>query len=47
MVATDQKSTIDTHIQKQKESKYNTKFSHQITKEKGEMKAVQKQIQSD
>ena len=41
------KSTIDTHIQKQKESKHNTKFSHQITREEGEMKDVQKQIQSN
>lgn len=29
IVAADQKSTTDTHKQKQKESKHNTKFSHQ------------------
>ena len=31
MVTTNQKSTIDTHTQKKKESKHNTKYSHQIT----------------
>ena len=33
MVTTNQKSTIDTHTQKKKESKHNTKVSYQITRE--------------
>ena len=33
MVSTNQKSTIGTHTKKKKESKYNTKVSHQITSE--------------
>ena len=33
MVTTNQKSTIDTHTKKKKESKHNTKVSHQITRE--------------
>ena len=33
MVTTNQKSTIDTHTQKKKESKHNTKVNHQITRE--------------
>ena len=32
MVTTSQKSTIDTHTKKKKESKHNTKYSHQITR---------------
>ena len=32
IVAANQKSTIDTHTQKKKESKQNTKVSHQITR---------------
>ena len=32
MATTNQKSTIDTHTQKEKESKHNTKYSHQITR---------------
>ena len=32
-VTTNQKSTIDTHTKKKKESKHNTKVSHQITRE--------------
>ena len=36
MVTKNQKSIIDTHTTKEKESKHNTKFSHQITrKQKG------------
>ena len=35
-VNTNQQSTIDSHAQKRKESKDNTKDSHQITKEKKE-----------
>ena len=34
MVTTNWKSTIDTHTKKKKESKRNTKVSHQITREK-------------
>ena len=33
MVTTEQKSTIDTHTKEKKESKHNTKISHQITRE--------------
>ena len=32
MVTTDQKSPIDRHTKKKKESKHNTKVSHQITR---------------
>ena len=34
MITTDQKSTIDTHTKKKKQSKHNSKHSHQITREK-------------
>ena len=34
MVTANQKSTIDIHTKKKKESKYNTKNSHQIAREK-------------
>ena len=33
MVTANQKSTIDTHTKKKKESKHNTKVSHQTTRE--------------
>ena len=33
MITTNQKSTIDTHTKKKKESKHNTKISHQLTRE--------------
>ena len=33
MVTANQKSTIDIHTKKKKESKHNTKDSHQITRE--------------
>ena len=33
MVTANQKSTIDTHTKKKKQSKYNIKVSHQITRE--------------
>ena len=33
MVTTEQKSTIDTHTNKEKEHKHNTKDSHQTTRE--------------
>ena len=33
MVTTNQKSTIDTHTNKKKQSKHNTKDSHQATRE--------------
>ena len=36
MVTTKQKSIIETHTQKRKESKCNTKDSHQITREQNE-----------
>ena len=40
MVTTNQKSTIDKHTKKKKQSKYNSKDSHQImrTKEEGKKK---------
>ena len=43
------KSTIDTNTKKKKESKQNTKVSHQITrtKEEGKTKHLQKQIQNN
>ena len=33
MITTNQKFVIDTHMKKKKESKYNAKVSHQITRE--------------
>ena len=39
-----QKSTVDTHTQKKKESKHNTKNSHQITKEGLRTKTNPKQL---
>ena len=33
IVTANQKSTIDAHIKRKKESKHNTKVSHQITRE--------------
>ena len=53
MATTNQKSTIDTHTQKEKESKHNTKYSHQITrkerKKKGrkEKRKLQKQPENN
>ena len=45
MVTANQKSTIDTHTNKKKQSKHNTKDSNQTTRE-GKKKDRQKQIQS-
>ena len=47
MVTANQKSIMDTHTKKKKESKHNTKDSHQITREenkrgKGKKKDLQK-----
>ena len=38
MVTTNQKSIINTHTQKRKESKHNTKDNHQITREESKRK---------
>ena len=38
MVTANQKLIIDTQMKKRKESKHNTKDSHQITKEEGKRK---------
>ena len=38
MVTTNQKSIIDTHTKKRKESKHNAKDSHQITREENKRK---------
>ena len=43
-----QKSTIDTHANKKKQSKHNTRDSHQATKEENKgKKDQQKQIQNN
>ena len=42
MVTTNQKSTIDTHTKKKKESKHNTKVSHQITREENKRGSEEK-----
>ena len=53
LVTKNQKSIIDTHTTKKKESKHNTKVSHQITRQgnkrgkKIEKKSFQKQIQNN
>ena len=50
MVTTSTKSTIDTHSQKKKQSKQNTKHSHQTTREqerKGRKNDLQEQIQDN
>ena len=44
MVTADGTFTIDTYTKKKKESKHNTKSSHQITRE-GKRKHLQEQIQ--
>ena len=41
-VTTNQKSTIDTHTKKKKESKHNTKVSHQITREENKRGSEEK-----
>ena len=38
LVTTNQKCVIDTHMKERKEFKYNTKDSHQITKEESKGK---------
>ena len=38
MVTSKQKSVIDGHTKKNKEYKYNTKYSHQIIREQGKKK---------
>ena len=52
IVATNQKSIIDIHTKKEKESKHNTKDSRQITREENKRrrnrkKNIQKQIQNN
>ena len=45
-VTVNQKSMIETHTNKKKQLKYNTKDSHQNTREEGKKKEQQKQIQN-
>ena len=40
MVTTQQKSVMDTHTQKKKEPKHNTKDRHQITREDGKRRTT-------
>ena len=51
MVTANQKSTTDTHTKKKKESKHNTKVTHQSqekrTREEGKKKHPKKQIQNN
>ena len=42
MVTTDQKSTIDTHTKKKKQSKHNSKDSHQIAREENKRRKEEK-----
>ena len=42
MVTTNQTSIIDTHTKMRKESKYNTKDNHQITREQKKRKGTKK-----
>ena len=42
MVTENRKSTIDTHIKKKKESKLNTKVSHQITRDENKRRKEEK-----
>ena len=44
MVSANQKSTIDTHIKKKKESKHNTKVSYQITRQQDKEEGKEKQL---
>ena len=46
MVTTNQESIIDKHTQKRKESKHNTKDSHQIIREESKRKKEQKELQN-
>ena len=46
MVTANKKSTIDIQTNKKKQSKHNTKDSHQTTREEGKKKEQQKQIQN-
>ena len=43
MVTTNQTSVIGTHAQKRKESKHNTKDSHQITREESKRRKEKQQ----
>ena len=49
MVTANQKSVIDIYTKKKKESKHNTKESHQITREENKRRKenLQKQIQNN
>ena len=51
MITAKQKSIIDIHTEKKKESKYNTNGSHQITREEkkkgGKKEDPQKQVQNN
>jgi len=42
MATANQKYIIDTHAHKRKESKHNTKDSHQVTREKSKRRKEQK-----
>ena len=45
VVTTNEKPKIDTHTQKRKESKHNSKYSHQITTEKSKTTRNKKELQ--
>ena len=49
MITTNQKPTTRTHMSKKKQSKHNTKYSHQATKtgNKGRKEKRQTKIQND
>ena len=47
MITANRKFVIDTHTQKKKESKHNTKVSHQITREEYKTGREGKHIQSE
>ena len=47
MVIAKQKFIIDTHMNKKKQSKQNTKDSHKTIREEGKKKDQQKQIQNN
>ena len=46
MVTTNQKSAIDTHTQKKKQPKYNTKESHQTTRGENKRRREEKRATS-
>ena len=44
MVTTNQKSIVDIHIKKKKESKFNSKVGHQITREENKRRKIFKRL---